>query len=75
MANPVEQWFRIADEDRDGGVGGAEAVRFFTKSGLPQDVLGQVGTMYAPRMNILFTTRSMLSRMSFWQLTVADDDQ
>jgi hypothetical protein len=43
MANPhVEHWFRLADEDRDGGVGGAEAVRFFTKSGLPQDVLGQV---------------------------------
>ncbi|WIA34036.1 hypothetical protein OEZ86_012415 [Tetradesmus obliquus] len=43
MANPqVEHWFRLADEDRDGGVGGAEAVRFFTKSGLPQEVLGQI---------------------------------
>lgn len=42
MASQIEQWFRLADEDRDGGVGGAEAVKFFTKSGLPQDVLGQV---------------------------------
>lgn len=43
MANQVEQWFKLADQDGDGAVGGAEAVRFFTRSGLPQDVLGQVG--------------------------------
>jgi hypothetical protein len=39
----AEAWFRLADQDGDGAVGGAEAVRFFTRSGLPQDVLGQVG--------------------------------
>jgi hypothetical protein len=43
MAGQMEQWFRLADQDGDGAVGGAEAVRFFTRSGLPQDVLGQVG--------------------------------
>lgn len=37
-----QQWFRLADQDGDGAVGGAEAVAFFTRSGLPQDVLGQV---------------------------------
>jgi hypothetical protein len=43
MAGPqIEGWFRLADQDADGAVGGAEAVRFFTRSGLPQDVLGQV---------------------------------
>jgi len=43
MASQAEQWFKLADQDGDGAVGGAEAVRFFTRSGLPQDVLGQVG--------------------------------
>lgn len=44
MAGLAEQWFRIADEDKDGKISGGEAVRFFTRSGLPKDVLGQVGT-------------------------------
>ncbi len=45
MAGPqIEAWFKLADQDGDGVVGGAEAVRFFTRSGLPQDVLGQVGS-------------------------------
>jgi hypothetical protein len=38
----LDQWFRAADEDRDGVIGGAEAVRFFQRSGLAQEVLGQV---------------------------------
>ena len=38
----LEQWFRAADEDRDGVIGGAEAVKFFQRSGLAQEVLGQV---------------------------------
>jgi len=38
----TEAWFKLADEDRDGVVGGAEAVKFFLKSGLPQEALGQV---------------------------------
>lgn len=45
MAGQAEQWFKLADQDGDGAVGGAEAVRFFTRSGLPQDVLGQVGVV------------------------------
>lgn len=42
MAGLAEQWFRIADEDKDGKIAGGEAVRFFMRSGLPKDVLGQV---------------------------------
>jgi hypothetical protein len=42
MAVQLDQWFRAADEDRDGVVGGGEAVRFFQRSGLAQEVLGQV---------------------------------
>lgn len=41
-AQLFEQWFRVADEDKDGSVGGGEAVRFFMRSGLSQAVLGQV---------------------------------
>lgn len=51
MGSQIEQWFRLADEDRDGGVGGAEAVKFFTKSGLPQDVLGQVNLTSVPAVS------------------------
>lgn len=29
-----DKWFNIADKDRDGRVGGAEAVEFFGRSGL-----------------------------------------
>ena len=43
MASPqLQQWFQLADTDRDGRIGGKEAVQFFTKSGLPQDTLGHV---------------------------------
>jgi len=42
MAGLAEQWFRLADEDRDGKITGGEAVKFFMRSGLPKDVLGQV---------------------------------
>ncbi|KAJ9522271.1 hypothetical protein QJQ45_008099 [Haematococcus lacustris] len=40
------QWFRIADQDGDGVVGGAEAVRFFQRSALDQSTLGQVTGAY-----------------------------
>ena len=30
------QWFSLADRDRDGSISGAEAVGFFQLSGLPQ---------------------------------------
>lgn len=43
-------WFRVADQDRDGLVSGAEAVGFFQRSGLTQDTLFQVCcyTSYIP---------------------------
>ncbi len=44
-----EQWFRIADADKDGAVGGGEAVSFFMRSGLPQGVLGQASSSWAMR--------------------------
>lgn len=37
-----ERWFRVADEDRDGVVSGGEAVKFFQRSGLSQERLGQI---------------------------------
>lgn len=49
MAQQIyEQWFRVADEDKDGAVGGAETVRFFMRSGLQQAVLGHVGNILYP---------------------------
>jgi hypothetical protein len=38
-----EQYFRLADADRDGRISGAEAVAFFRGSGLPQQTLAKVG--------------------------------
>jgi hypothetical protein len=46
----AEQWFKLADEDKDGVISGPEAVRFFTKSGLPQNVLGQVRVRFQQAM-------------------------
>ncbi|EFJ51520.1 hypothetical protein VOLCADRAFT_103432 [Volvox carteri f. nagariensis] len=49
-----EQWFRIADADKDGAVGGGEAVSFFMRSALPQLVLGQIWELAsggAPKLN------------------------
>lgn len=37
-----DQWFRIADKDRNGLISGQEAVEFFQRSNLPQDTLFQV---------------------------------
>lgn len=37
-----DQWFRIADTDRDGRISGPEAVTFFQRSKLPQDTLFKV---------------------------------
>ena len=48
------QWFAFADEDRDGCIGGAEAVRFFGRSGLDQQILGQIWELAssgAPTLN------------------------
>lgn len=41
----ISTLFRVADADRDGAVGGVEAVQFFARSGLPQESLGQVSVM------------------------------
>ena len=38
-ADLFDEWFRIADRDRDGKVSGAEAVDFFQKSGLSKETL------------------------------------
>ena len=37
-----DNWFRIADRDRDGVVSGGEAVEFFQRSNLGQETLFQV---------------------------------
>lgn len=37
-----QAWFNLADEDNDGVVSGAEAVAFFTRSGLPKKALAEV---------------------------------
>jgi epidermal growth factor receptor substrate 15 len=37
-----ETWFRIADEDRDNAIAGAEAVKFFQRSNLSQETLFKV---------------------------------
>lgn len=42
MADVWEQFFQIADADRDGKISGGEAVAFFQKSGLPQMTLAKV---------------------------------
>lgn len=37
-----DNWFRVADKDKDGAVSGGEAVEFFQRSKLPQATLFQV---------------------------------
>ena len=37
-----DAWFRFADADRDNVIGGADAVTFFSRSGLPQETLFKV---------------------------------
>lgn len=44
QAQVYEQWFKIADEDQDGAIAGVEAVKFFGRSGLAQETLGQVSS-------------------------------
>lgn len=39
-----DSWFRFADADRDNVIGGADAVSFFSRSGLPQETLFKVST-------------------------------
>jgi hypothetical protein len=41
-AQLIATLFRLADEDRDGAIAGGEAVKFFLRSGLSQECLGQV---------------------------------
>lgn len=37
-----ESWFKVADQDGDNKIGGAEAVSFFMKSGLEKKTLAEV---------------------------------
>lgn len=37
-----DNWFRVADKDRDGVISGGEAVEFFQRSQLPQATLFKV---------------------------------
>lgn len=37
-----DNWFRVADKDRDGVISGMEAVEFFQRSKLPQGTLFKV---------------------------------
>lgn len=37
-----DNWFRVADKDRDGVISGMEAVEFFQRSQLPQATLFKV---------------------------------
>ncbi|CAL5220728.1 g2786 [Coccomyxa viridis] len=39
------QWFRVADTDSDGRLTGADAVRFFERSGLPRELLAKVWSL------------------------------
>ncbi|EIE18740.1 hypothetical protein COCSUDRAFT_38543 [Coccomyxa subellipsoidea C-169] len=39
------EWFRVADKDADGKLTGADAVRFFERSGLPRDLLAKVWSL------------------------------
>ena len=41
-AHTVARWFQLADQDRDRRLGGAEAVAFFQRSGLPKRSLAEV---------------------------------
>jgi hypothetical protein len=43
----VPRLYALADTDRDGRISGQEAVAFLQKSGLSNDVLGQVRLMIA----------------------------
>ena len=44
-------WFKEADADRDGRVGGKEAASFLQKSYLPRNVLGQIWTLSDTQQN------------------------
>lgn len=50
-----EQFFQVADTDRDGRISGAEAVSFFKGSGLPQPTLALVGRLPCVRLVLLRT--------------------
>ncbi|CAG9464111.1 unnamed protein product [Pedinophyceae sp. YPF-701] len=53
MDDLYSKWFRIADADHDGQVGGGEAVAFFQRSGLHKDVLRAVWELAAGNASFL----------------------
>lgn len=55
----LDSWFRIADRDGDGLVGGAEAVDFFQRSGLPKDPLFEI-------WNAVANGKPFLSKQQFY---------
>lgn len=62
----VASLFQSADEDKDGAISGGEAVRFFARSGLAQDILGKVNLLQRHQsLNIhlhgYFTSLSVLA--------------
>jgi hypothetical protein len=40
------QFFKFADEENKGFITGDEAVKFFARSGVPNQILAEVGTIY-----------------------------
>lgn len=54
-----ESWFRIADENRDNVISGAEAVKFFQRSNLSQETLFKVGTWQASGENLSLLHRAL----------------
>ncbi|GBG71529.1 hypothetical protein CBR_g8947 [Chara braunii] len=55
-ADSWETLFQIADQDKDGQVGGQEAIGFFKRTGLPKNVLAEVW-FYADTQKNGFLTR------------------
>lgn len=45
------QYFKIADEDNKGFITGDEAVRFFARSGVPNQILAEVCIIYCFEMS------------------------
>eukprot|EP01025_Chloroclados_australasicus_P062326 TRINITY_DN8187_c0_g1_i3.p1 TRINITY_DN8187_c0_g1~~TRINITY_DN8187_c0_g1_i3.p1 ORF type:complete len:605 (-),score=71.17 TRINITY_DN8187_c0_g1_i3:298-1968(-) len=44
-ADTYDQWFEFVDTDRDGRIGGGDAVQFFGRSALPREILSKVWAM------------------------------
>lgn len=65
-ADLFDEWFRIADRDRDGKVSGAEAVEFFQKSGLSKETLFEASLVNF--RNFRITLQNQLPNMNLLQV-------